>query len=351
MKTTANMISASKRRKINIIIAILALFVIIIVSGFFIIRSIQSGAVNSVAQNTTAADHSTESIPAEPTDDKEILAASAVQKDISGETDSINATTSATTDKNDISQETVSRANIQAATTESMSEPILTESQADIPTITDDDASSLTAAQGDLLNELMLALTNDEYEITAVLISSESYKSIVEQIAEKSEVIIEDENTSLIVYPSGDVYCGEFVDGVRSGTGIWFYGESYLEEYAYYKGQWFNDLPNGHGTDFYLTDIELRGEGYCQYSESTGIFKDGIYDGTFSVTMIDSVTTMDDDVKHHFTATYIDGVGKAMQGAVIEDDGRYNIAACDTCEDDYLICYGNQRYVFGFQPQ
>lgn len=48
---------------------------------------------------------------------------------------------------------------------------------------------------------------------------------------------------NVAIYPEGFVYFGEFLNGMRSGKGVWFYPQFN----AYYAGAWENDMPNGEG--------------------------------------------------------------------------------------------------------
>jgi tetratricopeptide (TPR) repeat protein len=217
-----------------------------------------------------------------------------------------------------------------------------------VETVPDDrNSGGLTSEQSDLLNELMRALTNDEYVIAAGIVSGELYKLLVEQSAEEDKVVYEGENTSLVIYPGGHVYCGDFADDIRNGSGIWFDGNSDAAQYRYYEGQWFNDLPNGKGSVFEVIDEthleKEEGYTYAIYTKSEGMFKNGAYDGTFSITW-----NMDSGEIHHWTPMYNEGVSQAMQDASTSDYGSYDIALCDNCGAILSDSENFLNYIFGF---
>lgn len=47
----------------------------------------------------------------------------------------------------------------------------------------------------------------------------------------------------IFLFPNGDIYVGDFVNGKRHGIGVCYY-----ENRSEYRGRWMNDLPNGNGT-------------------------------------------------------------------------------------------------------
>ena len=208
-----------------------------------------------------------------------------------------------------------------------------------------------------LLEPLYQAFADGDREAATALMQSEEY------IALSGSAVYEEPyyygktlegNTrngmGLGCYSDNYYYYGQWENDVRSGKGLWIrvvHGDdSALESYTY-EGNWKNDLPNGQGS-IYLVIDETRLEKeedhtYALYTESTGIFKDGYYDGVFSITW-----NMDSGEIHHWTPTYNDGIGQAMQGAAMWDDGSYHIALCDNCEANLCGSETELNRVLGF---
>lgn len=215
-----------------------------------------------------------------------------------------------------------------------------------VPDIDDESSNELTAEQIEQIQELLKALESEDYAAAAAIVAGDIYQQLVEK-SEQSNVLYQGTDTYLMIYPSGHVYCGEMIDGMRSGTGIWLHGNSDEAEYTYYKGQWANDLPNGQGTIRTVTDesrlVKEEGSTYGLYSESTGVFKDGLFDGVFTITW-----SMDNGEVHTWTPSYESGVAKAMPDAVVNEDGYYDIAICTDCRANLLGKESRLNSVFGF---
>ncbi|MFI3214630.1 MAG: hypothetical protein R3Y24_15040 [Eubacteriales bacterium] len=98
----------------------------------------------------------------------------------------------------------------------------------------------------------------------------------------------EPNGSGLAVYANNAYYCGDWVDGQRSGNGMW------LQEYIYddnipaedqmiiehsYNGEWSNDLPNGEGQEHYSYNLDALEDGIRYINNVIGTFADGYYTG------------------------------------------------------------------------
>ena len=100
----------------------------------------------------------------------------------------------------------------------------------------------------------------------------------------------------LAIYENNSYYYGDWVNGVRSGTGTWyrFYigktnktnamGKYIAHSYA---GLWENDLPNGQGAEHYDVDISKLKAHERILQNVVGNFSDGLYDGELYMNTVD----------------------------------------------------------------
>ena len=83
-----------------------------------------------------------------------------------------------------------------------------------------------------------------------------------------------------MIYPKGDYYEGDFVEGRIEGFGAY----TSISNGPSYVGQWKNDLYDGYGTEKWPDHLEYKGE-YREgkkWGSGTLIFQDGsVYTGTF----------------------------------------------------------------------
>ena len=102
-----------------------------------------------------------------------------------------------------------------------------------------------------------------------------------------------------LVYPNGEIYIGNILNGLKHGKGIHYYkngkikidgnfvndklegdGAYYYEDGEFYKGQWKNDLKYGKGIEYYKNGIikyegdfvNDKPEGFGKYVYSDGVF-------------------------------------------------------------------------------
>lgn len=107
----------------------------------------------------------------------------------------------------------------------------------------------------------------------------------------------------LAIYEDNSYYYGDWVDGVRSGTGTWF--RFYISEKSKrnamgkymahsYAGQWANNLPDGQGAEHFDVDIsKLKGNERI-IQNVVGGFAGGLYDGDLYGYTVNYVGTVEE---------------------------------------------------------
>ena len=114
----------------------------------------------------------------------------------------------------------------------------------------------------------------------------------------------------LAIYEDNSYYYGDWVNGVRSGTGTWF--RFYINEKSSrnamgkymahsYSGAWADNLPNGQGAEHYDVDTSrLKGDERL-IQNVVGSFVDGLYDGElygYTVNFANTVEEWDGIANH-----------------------------------------------------
>ena len=115
-------------------------------------------------------------------------------------------------------------------------------------------------------------------------------------------------------------YYGEYVDGLRSGEGGWYWTANYSRGLYIetYEGEWSNDAPNGSGYKYYE---------YGDYVEESEItVSDGLTTGTYTHEFTDSKTG------ETYVATY-----EAVEGQYVEVEVE-DWVSDDIPEDMYCYC-------------
>jgi hypothetical protein len=198
-------------------------------------------------------------------------------------------------------------------------------------------------------------MKGEDYVMAASMVSSDLYQQLVAK-AEDGGIVYSDAGASLVIFPNSHVYYGGYYNGIRSGEGVWLRGDSDADQYSFFRGQWENDLPNGRGMICSVRDerrIEkVEGYTYALYNETTGIFQDGLYHGTFSFT-----SNMDNGHVHQQTPTFVSGVGQALPDADTREDlnlpphlreaGNYVVSKCESCGSILAVSPGSIHRVFG----
>jgi len=157
------------------------------------------------------------------------------------------------------------------------------------------------AASLELMETLKGLCKKGELEQILELIKGEQYKLLCEKFLDGKILILElEEGRGLGVYPVEDevmIYYGDYVDGKRSGKGVWL-GDDYRAE-----GEWLDDLPNGNQEEYISNDFNRKGtvvEGlwngpaieYRFYEEDGETFVDEV---SFTNGRYDILFTMEDN--------------------------------------------------------
>ncbi len=193
-----------------------------------------------------------------------------------------------------------------------------------------------------MMINLNSALTTEDYESVASILTSVEYDDLVSKVEEGTISIFPVDDTNGAIYPGGDVYFGDMQDGIREGDGLWLYGDSDEQYGEYYDGEWENDLPNGAGKVVtFHTNVDSmeseEGTSYARLTEATGVFNNGYYEGEFTY-----FWEMTDGAEILWNMSFVDGVAVRLES----DDDEYYIAVSDT--HGYLTGDDSTYCVFGF---
>lgn len=103
----------------------------------------------------------------------------------------------------------------------------------------------------------------------------------------------------IAVYADNQYYYGDWVGGKRSGNGTWMHyhihvtpGTTDIYTYHQYVGSWKNDLPDGEGSEHFDFNESLLKENEYYNSNLIGSYKEGLIDGEFYITTIESNQSM-----------------------------------------------------------
>ncbi len=128
----------------------------------------------------------------------------------------------------------------------------------------------------------------------------------------------------LACYADDQYYCGQWVNGQRSGDGCWisFYPSysNYVVKEHMYTGQWANDLPNGQGQEHYdyLTDHMNREDIYVQ--NAIGGFSAGKYNGEMYVITLDA-----DEKTTEWVGTCENGTWQQVLYSTVDKNGMFPV--------------------------
>ena len=100
----------------------------------------------------------------------------------------------------------------------------------------------------------------------------------------------------LAIYEDNSYYYGDWVAGVKSGTGTWF--RFYINEKSKrnamgvytehsYAGEWADDLPNGEGAEHFDVDVSKINGSDPVIMNVVGGFTSGLYDGEMYANTVD----------------------------------------------------------------
>ncbi len=127
----------------------------------------------------------------------------------------------------------------------------------------------------------------EEYTELVYNPQTDSYSTHLSPPYMNAHIIVQSENGLVMaLYWHHYCYYGQWENGMRSGHGIWVGPNNSNPrvpgpETCIFEGTWSDDRPNGEGT------IVYRWANGCTW-EDKGTFKDGFYNGTFNITLLDS---------------------------------------------------------------
>ena len=130
--------------------------------------------------------------------------------------------------------------------------------------------------------------------LISYLIQSLSNENLI-----KNSLNITEKKIYKLIYPNGEFYIGEILNGLKNGKGIQYYmdgkikidgnfvndkvegdGIYYYEDGEFYNGQWKNDLRHGKGKEYYKNGIiKYEGDFVNDKPEGSGkyIYLDGVF--------------------------------------------------------------------------
>lgn len=157
-----------------------------------------------------------------------------------------------------------------------------------------------------------------------------------------------DDGKAIAVFPSGDIYVGDFKDGMRSGWGTYFYSS----DKTWYMGEWKDGLMDGVGymtfpdSSLYLYKSAVWTKGKCQnvvfyYTEKDEVFlaanKDNIAQGPAAIIKADGTITLreykDNKISNAEPKIYADKYGNQYIGT----DGKSGLGLKVTKRGDIQI--------------
>ncbi len=190
-----------------------------------------------------------------------------------------------------------------------------------------------------LLEVLVEDIQSEDYLSVGNTLKGDEYRKLVDYINKNGTIMYQYRDTNIGVYTDGFLYCGDMIDGIRDGNGIWF-DSSVRNNYEYYIGQWENDYPNGEGTLIKSLDESLiekePNHSYPLGTSVKGFFSNGIYNGNFTL-----IWNMENHT-HTWNGNFIEGIVQNIDGDIF--------ALCSDCGASLTI--GNHlNYVDGFEPQ
>ncbi len=158
------------------------------------------------------------------------------------------------------------------------------------------DVREMLQVRETVMRELYGLMTAGEYVDCAELDGSEEADAVVTALEGQPCLYTEEGQVTdytgkaVGLHPFGQggyyFYYGDYVDGMQEGQGTYFIsGSNY---YQLYEGFWQGGKPNGSGTvTRYQRQSEEEEYGAYYIKEDKGTFRDGLYDGAFSVSIKD----------------------------------------------------------------
>ena len=139
----------------------------------------------------------------------------------------------------------------------------------------------------------------------------------------------------LAVYKDDCYYFGDWVNGVRQGTGAWInfypsYSNYVVTEHSY-LGAWENDLPTGEGQEHYDYNPEYMNEEDIYLQNAIGIFKDGKYDGEMYIIIIDP-----DGYTTEWVGNCKEGNWSSVENASNDEEGKIPVLSRKSDSDEHI---------------
>lgn len=200
-----------------------------------------------------------------------------------------------------------------------------------------------------LLSTLFDQFEQNNLEEAKNLMRQDEYRALSDSLLDSFDYFEKGTGMGLAVYPDNFYYYGQWQDGLRSGHGVWVqavFDEDDTRESYLFEGEWANDAPNGEGkiTQVHYPEKIHPEPGHTTgiYSEISGTFTDGLFDGT-----IYEIWNMNDESRHQWTPiTAVNGVYQAVD----ESDGKAIVAWDQEDEWTTLTDSGSIHAILGFKP-
>ncbi len=212
------------------------------------------------------------------------------------------------------------------------------------------------------LSELYIMFENGENEAVKKEIQSEKYLEFMSFVdnEEFKYIYFPDKNKEQTgkgialyfvdskQYGNIFVYYGDFVDGIRNGTGAWVGANG--EKYYWFEGGWNEDAPNGPGKELWDTTAVEKESNIIYKGEIDGNYVNGLLDGTFSMTeyVVDGDILVFEDVVINNGVLARNGCGEP------DDEDGYCAAVGKVTNDGHdihMMSNGEKRGIEGFDKE
>lgn len=218
---------------------------------------------------------------------------------LSGETVSVDAAEQS--DKEQTGSETEQAAETE---TDAAGDPVAKDSDKTAIVVDIEDENDVAYSKEFILNEALPYFADNNQDAIWDLAHLKRYVKLSEELEGTDQYYYNGDVNSdglphgqgLAIYENNSYYSGGWVNGVRSGNGIWFrfyIGEknknNAMGKYTAhsYSGEWAEDLPNGQGVEHYEVDISKLQVRERILQNVVGNFSSGLYDGELYANTVD----------------------------------------------------------------
>lgn len=218
---------------------------------------------------------------------------------LSGETVSVDAAEQS--DKEQTGSETEQAAETE---TDTAGDPVAKDSDKTAIVVDIEDENDVAYSKEFILNEALPYFADNNQDAIWDLAHLKRYVKLSEELEGTDQYYYNGDVNSdglphgqgLAIYENNSYYSGGWVNGVRSGNGIWFrfyIGEknknNAMGKYTAhsYSGEWAEDLPNGQGVEHYEVDISKLQVRERILQNVVGNFSSGLYDGELYANTVD----------------------------------------------------------------